>query len=493
MKRLREVTASNHKSPTAVKKSMNMSENSDLALEAEVMSSYAGSDSSAHDVQVDPAARREAALVTVGRRAAQFEDQHALMRDAAALLAETLDMDHCATVQQPTGSAKMRFWLGQTSDAAEGGAGQEIELRATDTGSIATYAMTAQHVVVASDIAHEKRFVDLFLREQGIQCGIVCPLHCNGRVYGALGVLSTEPREFDRSDVIFVDAIAGVLSTTVAHQQACHELDERQRFEEAVLGSIDAMILELTPEAKIISFNRTCSKITGFEPEELRERAIWSAFMVPEEIGVITRAFERLEDGESPVEFESYLLTKAGDRRRIAWSYSVLEDAPTGEKKLLGTGIDVTRQHKMQEELASTQAAAEAAKEELDSLMARVESGEAGPGGSNPFKRLPDGVHKDRRTRPRRSYPYAQLIAPMIDNKRPQPSAFREVRCRDIAAGGFSYLSPDKPDYQELVIGFGAAPAITYVKAKIVHYAPIEIDGHTQYNVGCCYTGRVEY
>ena len=35
--------------------------------------------------------------------------------------------------------------------------------------------------------------------------------------------------------------------------------------------------------------------------------------MVPEEIEVITATFDRLNDGETPVELESFLLTKHGD------------------------------------------------------------------------------------------------------------------------------------------------------------------------------------
>jgi hypothetical protein len=109
------------------------------------------------------------------------------------------------------------------------------------------------------------------------------------------------------------------------------------------------------------------------------------------------------------------------------------------------------------------------------------------------LQRETDGPGSERRVKPRRAYPYVQWIAAMVDGKLPPRSEFREVRCRDISAGGFSFIVPRPPASDFFVVAFGAGSALTYLVAQAVHCNRIVRDGITMYVVGCHYTSRVKY
>lgn len=308
-------------------------------------------------------------------------------------------------------------------------------------------------------------------------------------------ILSPEPHTFQTEDVLLLDAISGVAATSISRRRAEKELSRQQRVRSAILETLEAIVIELTPEGRICTFNRACERVTGFEPTEVKDRHVWSAFLAPEEVVLVQGAFDRLRSGQSPVEFQSYLLTKHGMRRRISWSFAALCNAEGKLETLIGTGLDITDRCQLQEMLDRSQAATAEARSSLTMLMSKIEAGELvfRAQESQPFSEIPEGPHSERRRKPRRSYPYVQMVAPVYNAKLPTSDMFKAMRCKDIAAGGFSFLSPSKPDYEHCVAAFGVAPSLTYLMARIVHSRPIEHEGESIHIVGCQYTGRVEY
>src|SRR5262245_54076890 len=83
----------------------------------------------------------------------------------------------------------------------------------------------------------------------------------------------------------------------------------------------------------------------------------------------------------------------------------------------------------------------------------------------------------DRRVSPRVSYPYVQWVAPSGDGKMPPRREFREVRCRDISAGGFCYLAETAPEHKTVVISLGPAAGLTCLAAEVAQVTPVEYEG----------------
>ena len=118
----------------------------------------------------------------------------------------------------------------------------------------------------------------------------------------------------------------------------------------AVLDTVGALVVVLSPSGSIIRFNRTCELISGYSFDDVRGRYFWDLVPVPEE----ARGFQALIEGLLPGQqraYESDWITRGGDRRRIAWSNTVLPGAGWGPAHVITTGIDITERKEMESAL----------------------------------------------------------------------------------------------------------------------------------------------
>jgi len=94
-----------------------------------------------------------------------------------------------------------------------------------------------------------------------------------------------------------------------------------------------------------------------------------------------------------------------------------------------------------------------------------------------------------RRRAPRFVYDTTQWIAPRSAHGPSDVCDFREVPCRNISTGGFAFLSPQPPDFEELVVRLGDGDRVILATARVVHALPDKA-GHG-FVVGCQFTGRM--
>jgi PAS domain S-box-containing protein len=472
-----------------------MSDHEILALEEAVEADLAGG-LEQWELNDSPA-RRQAALVILGRGAIQARDGQRLLADGAALAARTLDLAHFGVAQIRGDGRPLAFQFGTVDDAQEA-APREHLLSADHTQSAAAYTVNAGRVVVMPELAAEKRFQDGLLARHGVVSGILCPLSHAEQRFGVLCVFSTDPRNFAKEDVLFVQSMAQLLGSSVAHQRAESALSEQSKFLAATMDTMDGLVLMLSPEGRITRFNRACQNLTGFQVNEVKDRHVWSAFLLPEEVAVVKTVIDRLRGGAEVQKLEAFLLTKHGERRRIAWSFTSLRDEQGAVQSLVGSGIDVTLQCEAMENLERAEAEAEQARKALGELRAQLDNGDLVRLGKHltPMRRgdvLPPEVKEDRRIHRRRAYPYVQIIAPVINNRLPELHQFYDVRCRDISPRGFSFLLSEPPAHQQYVVAFGAYPSQIFLVVKTMHYSSYRIDDRDMYLVGCRYVARADY
>jgi len=447
--------------------------------------------------------KQQQAVVAMGRRAIAPPDLAILMQDGAALLAETLDVQYSAVAELSSDGRSLRVQL-MTSEEDD-----ETPLRtathetsAAGIDSLAGYVLEVAHPVVVADLPREKRFHDHFLRKHGIRSAIAVPLKLQDRSFGSLAACSTRKCDFDDDDVLFVETIAHLVATTIARKKAETSLAEERLLANGVLETVEALVLVLDPQWQIVRVNRVCRQVTGFSLAEIRNRPVWNVFPVPEEVEMFQRILARLRKNESPVGYESYLLTKHSERRRIAWSYSATTGADGELESIIATGIDITEQREAEQRAQRAEQAAEEARIAM-AAMATADlpsslGDQAAPSADDrqlgsAFGRLPIPLNAERRKRPRRAYPYRQMIAPVIDGKLPDRNRFAEVQCHDIAAGGFSYFSSEPPRADTVVVALGIRPKVTYLTAQVAHVTRVEKDGKRVFLIGCNYVGRAKY
>lgn len=205
---------------------------------------------------------------------------------------------------------------------------------------------------------------DAWISQMGqpwIKSYIGLPIPVLDRIAGFLNVDSATPDFFGPTEVerlgAFVQHAAVALRNAWMYAQARREIIERvkalkteRNFVSAVLDTAATMVIISNTEGRIIRFNRTCERATGYSFDEVKGKHIWDLFLTSDEAESVRSIFSTLAKGQYPIDYESVWLTKTGDRCTIAWSSTVLDNQGAVEY-IISTGHDITERKQIEEAL----------------------------------------------------------------------------------------------------------------------------------------------
>ena len=125
-------------------------------------------------------------------------------------------------------------------------------------------------------------------------------------------------------------------------------LQEERNVVTAILDTVGALVVVLDPDGRIVRFNRTCEQTTGYSFAEVRGKSVRDLFMISEEPDRFGLAWNQLQRGERPRDYESHLVNRRGERRLIAWSTTMLRTEDGAVRHVIATGIDVTERKQLE-------------------------------------------------------------------------------------------------------------------------------------------------
>ncbi len=452
--------------------------------------------------------RQQEALLAFGRRANAHPSLAVLMQDAVALVAGVLDADLNGVSEVTDGrDLALSVRRGRDGSDLEEPKVHRCPLNASD--SMSAYTLRTATPTVSVDLPAENRFSDLFLRRLGVRSAVCVPLHLNGKPFGTLGAYTTQARQFSLEDVCFAETVAHLLSSSIARVRLEEELHVERTVKSTVLEMVDAMVLTLDMDGRVVDMNRACEANTKYSLSEVRARPFWNVFVDGEESDLVQGVFRKSKSSKIPNQFEGYLRAKDGSYRRVSWSLKVM---CTGQvQSIVLTGVDQTEHLETKQQLAKAKSLADRATRALKQLTEQL-----GPevvikykalippeiplpaagvrdveGKHHPAERRPGKPGKEKRGSPRREYPYRQIVAPVVDGRLPSRNHFFAVQCKDISASGFAFLLDFLPDFETLVAALGRPPALSYFTARVMRVAQLEYDGSTRYLVGCRFLTRL--
>jgi len=131
-------------------------------------------------------------------------------------------------------------------------------------------------------------------------------------------------------------------------KKAEEALEEERDVLSAILDTVGALIVVLDPEGRIARFNRTAEQTTGYTVEEVRGKRIRDLFLAPEDHGWFQSILDRSRARQTVDNYESYWVTKKGERRLISWSTAILPDSNGSVRYVIATGIDVTERKRLE-------------------------------------------------------------------------------------------------------------------------------------------------
>ena len=167
----------------------------------------------------------------------------------------------------------------------------------------------------------------------------------NLRKDGSLLPLEVNARLIEVGGRILVLSVARNIAE---RRQANEELKKERDFTSAVLDIVGAQVVVLDREGRIVRFNRACESLTGYSFQEVRGKHMWEILT---EDAALTRSRVKKElAGDYPDAYESYWITRTGERRLISWSTTALLDNNNVEH-LIATGVDITERRQAEKGL----------------------------------------------------------------------------------------------------------------------------------------------
>ncbi|MDH3702243.1 MAG: PAS domain S-box protein, partial [Alphaproteobacteria bacterium] len=123
-----------------------------------------------------------------------------------------------------------------------------------------------------------------------------------------------------------------------------------------LLDTIGALVIFLDREGRVARFNTACERVTGYRESEVLRRTVWDFLVPDEEIEAVRSVFADLYSGKLPSEYQNHWVTKAGDRRFIAWSNTISRNADGSVDFVIGTGMDLTEKIRSESSLRDSEA-----------------------------------------------------------------------------------------------------------------------------------------
>jgi PAS domain S-box-containing protein len=117
-----------------------------------------------------------------------------------------------------------------------------------------------------------------------------------------------------------------------------------------VLETLDALVVVLDPEGKILFFNRKCQDLTGYKANDVKGRLMWD-LLVPERVRQDARNyFTELTSGHFSASHVIPWVLRDGKERTISWMSSTVPDKKGKLTWVIATGIDTTEHQGQREE-----------------------------------------------------------------------------------------------------------------------------------------------
>ncbi len=193
------------------------------------------------------------------------------------------------------------------------------------------------------------------LAAQGVQSLIAVPMLASQRLIGVLRLdCFRRCRGWAEEDQTLLrcvaQAIGGARMRAFAEELLQQERDRAQHY----LNTVEAIIVALDREGRIILINNKGCRLLGYREEELLGKD-WFTTCLPQPEGTQTVRsvfFSLLAGDTSPVEYyTNAVLTRDGQRREIAWHNTILRDASGKIVGTLSAGEDVTDRLRAEAEL----------------------------------------------------------------------------------------------------------------------------------------------
>ncbi|NHN46291.1 PAS domain S-box protein [Halostella sp. JP-L12] len=306
------------------------------------------------EAELEARVRQQEIVAELGQRALEAEPLDELLRDAAALVAETLNAEYCRVLELlPDGEA---FLLRQ-------GAGWPAESVGEATVSAegntqAGFALRSEEPVVVDDRRAEDRFDgDHLLADNDVGSGISVPVGPADEPWGTLGVFATARRSFTERDVTFVRSVANALASAAERERDERQLRQMERRYEAVFEDPNILVGLLEPDGTVLDINGTAMEYIDADLDAVTGEAFWETpwWGEGDDVAADVREWTMRAAAGEYVEFEADLTRPDGERYTLNGVFRPVTDDDGEVVSILVSDRDVSERKERERELEESE------------------------------------------------------------------------------------------------------------------------------------------
>ncbi|OQY46188.1 MAG: hypothetical protein B6242_08470 [Anaerolineaceae bacterium 4572_78] len=263
--------------------------------------------------------------------------------------------------------------------------------RGYETNLQITYSIADTPLLVALDQSRESVLIQPVISQETwgyqnnqtwIKSHLSIPIYTPNELIGFLHLDSVTENRFGDTEIEylqeFVTQAAVAIKNVRMYDQVRKEnvqrvwvLKQERDFTNAVLDTIDSLVMVLDKRGQILRCNHIFEKLTGYTSSEVRGKKIWNLFTSLVEREEIKDLFGDLMRDYIPIRYKSYWTMRDGKQRLINWSNRVMLNDRGEIRHIISTGIDITQQEEAEKALV------EAARENLR-FMRTIEASPVG-------------------------------------------------------------------------------------------------------------------
>lgn len=210
--------------------------------------------------------------------------------------------------------------------------------------------MADGQILNITGLTHIDEYSGYTLKEKGAETILAVPLKIEEKIIGAIVLVDVIQRMETTLIIERLCTIANRLAAEIHRKQTADRLREERIFTAAVLNNAGPLLMVMDRHGRIVRFNKTCERFTGYTFKEIVGRHVWEIGMASDGDDTLKNLFPFTKNKALPASFENVLVTKSGEKRRIAWSNSLMGDSTSTKLHIVAIGVDITEKVAAEEE-----------------------------------------------------------------------------------------------------------------------------------------------
>lgn len=294
-------------------------------------------------------ANRQAIVAELSQLALAGSSLNTLMQRAVIVIAQSLEVEYSKILELCV--SENYFLLRSGVGWREGLIGKAKV--STGNSSQAGFTLISTEPVIVNDFAIETRFSKpQLLAEHDVVSGISVVIHCQERPFGILGVYSKLPRNYNRDEVYFLQAVANVLATAIERKLAETRLQQsEERFQILAQATNDA-VWDWDLITNRVWWNESVTTLFGYSASEASSTSTWWRERIhPDDRWRIVVDMQNVIDSGKQVWSNEYRFQRADNSYAYILDRGYVVRIGGAAVRMIGAMMDISERKRVQEEL----------------------------------------------------------------------------------------------------------------------------------------------